>query len=217
MRKLTQRGLLLAVSILFLVGCEPAPGARVDADLVKSSMCEHLLDSISSGVRATDLTGLTDSLIEGLESDRQLLIEANEGEWAAEVEEAIAALQEPSEAPLKVSTFLDPGVSRGSIDAISDALGDDPRIESYEFVSPKRAYEEFVEQLKDQPGTYEGMPQDALPASFRIEVVDGADIEQLIVDLDRLSGVDESRSNLFSTRIGVPLSELMARCDLSSH
>jgi hypothetical protein len=207
-------GLLLAAAILVLNGCESTPGTADDPGQAKKVLCGRLLDSVSSAIRETDLSGPVVSLIEGLQNDQQRLLSAGESEWAAEVEEGIAALREPNEAHLKVSLYLEYGVSRARVDGISVILDQDSRVESYEFVSPKRAYEEFVEQWKNQSEMYEGMPQDVLPASFRIEVIDGADVEQLIVDLERLKGVDESRSNLASTQLAAPLSDLIRRCDL---
>jgi cell division transport system permease protein len=72
---------------------------------------------------------------------------------------------------VQVSIFLKDDVTEQQRDAISAALKKSPEVKQYIYESKDEAYKRFTQQFKEQPALIANTPADALPESFRIELV----------------------------------------------
>jgi cell division transport system permease protein len=72
---------------------------------------------------------------------------------------------------VQVSIFLADGVTEEQRDAIATQLEDSPEVASYVYESKEEAYERFQQQFSQQPELVQNTPPDALPESFRVELV----------------------------------------------
>jgi cell division protein FtsX len=148
------------------------------------------------------------------EVDVALLREAGDDESADIAAELINDIRNRATQPLKVSLFLLADVDNATIDAISARLDDEPGVGSYEFVTSKQAYDEFVELWRDQSEFYEGLSQDALPSTFRITTEAGTDADELADRLGELEGVDEVRAEGRASAILAAIGPAMEVCNL---
>ena len=68
-----------------------------------------------------------------------------------------------------------------------------PEVEDVTYVSKEEAFEEFKEMYADQPEFCESLPADALPASFRIKLIDADYTEEVAARIEGAPGVDDVR------------------------
>jgi cell division transport system permease protein len=72
---------------------------------------------------------------------------------------------------VQVSIFLADGVTQEQRDAIEAQLSSSTEVQSFVYENKDEAYERFREQFSQQPELVENTPADALPESFRVELV----------------------------------------------
>src|SRR5215213_2770785 len=72
---------------------------------------------------------------------------------------------------VQVSIYLTDDVTDPQRDAIAAALEQSPEVRNYVYESKAEAYERFTQQFQEQPALIANTPQDALPESFRVELV----------------------------------------------
>jgi cell division transport system permease protein len=72
---------------------------------------------------------------------------------------------------VQVSIYLTDDVTDPQRDAIAAALEQSPEVRNYIYESKAEAYERFTQQFQEQPALIANTPQDALPESFRVELV----------------------------------------------
>jgi cell division transport system permease protein len=72
---------------------------------------------------------------------------------------------------VQVSIFLADGVTDQQRSAIETQLKDSAEVKSYVYESKAEAYDRFKQQFSQQPELVQNTPQDALPESFRVELV----------------------------------------------
>jgi cell division transport system permease protein len=72
---------------------------------------------------------------------------------------------------VQVSIFLADNVTDPQRQAIASQLKASPEVKSYIYESKAEAYQRFKEQFSQQPELVQNTPQDALPESFRVELV----------------------------------------------
>jgi cell division transport system permease protein len=72
---------------------------------------------------------------------------------------------------VQVSIFLADGVTDEQRSAIETQLKDSPEVKNYIYESKDEAYQRFQQQFSQQPELVQNTPADALPESFRVELV----------------------------------------------
>ena len=72
---------------------------------------------------------------------------------------------------IQVSIYLAEGITDQQRDAIAAQLDGSPEVKNYIYESKADAYERFTQQFQEQPALIANTPQDALPESFRVELV----------------------------------------------
>ncbi|TQN44376.1 cell division protein FtsX [Blastococcus colisei] len=72
---------------------------------------------------------------------------------------------------VQVSIFLADDVTDEQRSAIESQLESSPEVQSFLYESKEEAYERFRQQFSQQPELVENTPADALPESFRVELV----------------------------------------------
>jgi cell division transport system permease protein len=72
---------------------------------------------------------------------------------------------------VQVSIFLADGVTDDQRSAVEQKLKDSPEVKSYVYESKDEAYKRFQQQFSQQPELVQNTPPDALPESFRVELV----------------------------------------------
>src|SRR4051812_40541667 len=72
---------------------------------------------------------------------------------------------------IQVSIYLSDDVTAQQRDAIAAALEQSPEVKNYIYESKADAYNRFKQQFQEQPALIANTPQDALPESFRVELV----------------------------------------------
>ncbi|MDQ3982907.1 MAG: permease-like cell division protein FtsX [Actinomycetota bacterium] len=95
------------------------------------------------------------------------------------------------ESKVEISAFLRDNISPGELQAIQSDLANMPEVEDIEYISKADAYEEFKVLYADQPELYEVLPEDALPASVRVKLVDAKFTEEVSDRIDGAPGIDE--------------------------
>jgi cell division transport system permease protein len=72
---------------------------------------------------------------------------------------------------VQVSIFLADGVTDEQRSAIESELESSPEVKNFIYESKEEAYDRFQQQFSQQPELVENTPPDALPESFRVELV----------------------------------------------
>jgi cell division transport system permease protein len=72
---------------------------------------------------------------------------------------------------IQVSIYLADGVTDAQRDSIAAQLDSSPEVKDYIYESKADAYQRFTQQFQEQPALIANTPQDALPESFRVELV----------------------------------------------
>jgi cell division transport system permease protein len=72
---------------------------------------------------------------------------------------------------IQVSIYLSDDVTDEQRNAIASALDASPEVKDYIYESKADAYARFTQQFQEQPALIANTPQDALPESFRVELV----------------------------------------------
>ncbi|OMQ16002.1 cell division protein FtsX [Modestobacter sp. VKM Ac-2676] len=72
---------------------------------------------------------------------------------------------------VQVSIYLTDEVTEEQRASIEATLADSPEVATYLYESKAEAYERFTQQFQEQPALIANTPEDALPESFRVELV----------------------------------------------
>ncbi|HIE65084.1 MAG: permease-like cell division protein FtsX [Nitrospira sp.] len=105
---------------------------------------------------------------------------------------------------VQFSIYINNAIGDGKIKKIEEALSDDDRIASFDYISKEKALELFKAYFQDQP-LLKSLGENPLPASFEIRVKanhqDPVEIQNMIKYFKSLPGVDEIHygSELFQT------------------
>jgi cell division transport system permease protein len=95
---------------------------------------------------------------------------------------------------VQVSIFLADTVTDQQRQAISKELKGSPEVKSFIYESKAEAYTRFKEQFKQQPELVANTPQDALPESFRVELVNPERYQVIAAQFPKgKDGVDQVR------------------------
>ncbi|GAB3301382.1 permease-like cell division protein FtsX [Geodermatophilus aquaeductus] len=95
---------------------------------------------------------------------------------------------------VQVSIFLADDVTDEQRSAIEAQLSDSPEVANYLYESKEEAYARFQQQFSQQPELVENTPPDALPESFRVELVNPERYEVIAAEFPNgQNGVDQVR------------------------
>jgi cell division transport system permease protein len=95
---------------------------------------------------------------------------------------------------VQVSIFLAEGVTDEQRTAIETRLEDSPEVKDYIYESKDEAYQRFQQQFSQQPELVDNTPPDALPESFRVELVNPERYEVIKAEFPAgAEGVDQVR------------------------
>jgi cell division transport system permease protein len=95
---------------------------------------------------------------------------------------------------VQVSIFLADGVTDPQRQAIKTELEHSPEVKSFIYESKAEAYTRFKQQFSQQPELVQNTPQDALPESFRVELVNPERYAVIAQDFPSgKNGVDQVR------------------------
>lgn len=92
------------------------------------------------------------------------------------------------EAKVEVSVYLRDNATQNEERALSSDLSQMQEVQNITYVSKEEAYEEFKRQY---PDLWKGLPPDALPASFRVKLVDANDAVEVAARIEGAPGVDD--------------------------
>ena len=97
----------------------------------------------------------------------------------------------------ELSVFLDDGITDGERQAIATTLAMSPAVVEATFLSADEASRVFARAFPEFRGLVDSFPVSPLPPTFEVRLAPLAagagDIEALVADLERLSGVDDVR------------------------
>ncbi len=95
---------------------------------------------------------------------------------------------------VQVSIFLADGVTDEQRAAIEKKLDDSKEVSTYIYESKEEAYARFQQQFSQQPELVENTPADALPESYRVEMVNPERYEVIAAEFPSgQNGVDQVR------------------------
>src|SRR6476660_6488655 len=95
---------------------------------------------------------------------------------------------------VQVSIFLSDNVTDQQRQSIESQLKSSPEVKHYIYESKKEAYARFKEQFAQQPELVQNTPADALPESFRVELVNPERYSVIAATFpDGKNGVDKVR------------------------
>lgn len=95
------------------------------------------------------------------------------------------------EAKVEISAFLRDNATQGEIEALEQDLSDMREVQDLTFVSKDEAFAEFKQIYRNKPELYEGLDEDALPASLRIKLYDADDTADVAAAIEGRPGVDD--------------------------
>lgn len=107
---------------------------------------------------------------------------------------------------VEVSIFLRNDITQDQQQALADQLKNDPLVKQpVTFETKAQAYEKFKQQFKDAPDLIKATKPDALPASFRVQLVDPQKYQQIYDNYNGKDGIDEivDQRRLLSKVFGV--------------
>src|SRR3954463_7191587 len=106
----------------------------------------------------------------------------------------ITHMQEIYYDKVQVSIFLADGVTEEQRSAIEAQLKDSGEVKTYIYESKDEAYQRFQQQFSQQPELVQNTPADALPESFRVELVNPERYEVIAAEFPNgQNGVDQVR------------------------
>ena len=94
------------------------------------------------------------------------------------------------EGKVEVSVFLRNDATEGELDALRSDLAEMPEIQSFTYVSKDQAFEEFKKMWADKPELYKVLPEDSLPASFRIALINASNAEEVAARIEGSPGIE---------------------------
>jgi cell division transport system permease protein len=95
---------------------------------------------------------------------------------------------------IQVSIYLADGITDEQRNAIASQLDSSPEVKNYIYESKADAYARFTQQFQEQPSLIANTPQDALPESFRVELVNPQRYPVIAQEFPNgQNGVDEVR------------------------
>jgi cell division transport system permease protein len=93
---------------------------------------------------------------------------------------------------VQVSIFLADDITEQQRTDIQSKLDASPEVKSYLYESKEEAYERFQQQFSQQPELVENTPADALPESFRVELINPERYAVIAAEFpDKANGVDK--------------------------
>jgi cell division transport system permease protein len=92
------------------------------------------------------------------------------------------------EAKVEVSVYMRDDASPNEEQALASDLTKMNEVQDVTYVSKEQAFAEFKEQY---PDLWEGLPKDALPASYRVKLLDANDAVEVAARVEGAPGVDE--------------------------
>ncbi|HVM34197.1 MAG TPA: permease-like cell division protein FtsX [Actinomycetota bacterium] len=92
------------------------------------------------------------------------------------------------EAKVEVSVYMRDDASPNEEQALASDLTKMNEVQDVTYVSKEQAFAEFKEQY---PDLWEGLPPDALPASYRVKLLDANDAVEVAARVEGAPGVDE--------------------------
>ena len=93
-----------------------------------------------------------------------------------------------------VAVFIDDSTTADEVETLRDRLLSDRDVREVTYVSKLAAFQEFKDQYADRPEFYENLPEDALPASFRVTLVERADPDEAAKRFQELPKVKDVRT-----------------------
>jgi cell division transport system permease protein len=92
------------------------------------------------------------------------------------------------EAKVEVSAFFLPDATPNEIRTLGTEIGQMDEVQELTFVSKEEAFDEFAE---DWPDLADAVPEDALPASYRVKLHDAGDAEEVAARITGAPGIDD--------------------------
>lgn len=91
---------------------------------------------------------------------------------------------------IQVSIFLTDDITDEQREDLESRLGDSDEVEDFLYESKEEAYARFSQQFREQPELVANTPEDALPASFRVELFNPERYDVINEEFAGLPGVD---------------------------
>src|SRR5918996_993837 len=92
------------------------------------------------------------------------------------------------EAKVEVSAFFLQDATQNEIRALGTEISQMDEVQNLTFVSKEEAFDEFAD---DWPDLADAVPEDALPASYRVKLHDAADAEEVAARITGAPGIDD--------------------------
>ncbi|AVT30366.1 MULTISPECIES: permease-like cell division protein FtsX [unclassified Plantactinospora] len=92
---------------------------------------------------------------------------------------------------IEVSIFLDAGVTEAQRTELQTALEGDPLVREVKYESKQEAYERFRKLFADSPDLVEAVQAEKLPESFRVNLVNPEQYEQILDNYKDREGIDD--------------------------
>ena len=94
---------------------------------------------------------------------------------------------------VEVAVYIRDDASEEEITSLENKIGDMPEVEAVFFESKREAYDNFREQFADSEDLVENVGPDALPASFRVKLVDPEEFDVIAARLQGDPAVEQVR------------------------
>lgn len=130
---------------------------------------------------------------------RRLLVDADLFEWAGDgrtaegirrLVEGLRLLDRLRRDRKAMAVYLEDGLTDSQLDAIRQSLSEAPEVASVRFESKADALARFRQLFADQPGLVSNVPEDALPASFRVRLSSSESFDELARSIESMPGVE---------------------------
>lgn len=94
-------------------------------------------------------------------------------------------------AQVQVSIFLSPDITDEERAELDRALATDPLVADYYFETQDQAYEQFRSLFADQPDLVEAVGPESLPESFRVQLVNPEEFQEVSARYSQAAGITE--------------------------
>jgi cell division transport system permease protein len=93
---------------------------------------------------------------------------------------------------VEIAVYLQDDISQADLDRLRNQLSSMPEVANLEYESKQKAWERFLILFKNQPDLINNVRKDALPASFRVKLVDpNTQIDTIAAQVGRAPGVEQ--------------------------
>lgn len=122
--------------------------------------------------------------------ERMKEVDSVEVPRSIDIDKTLASMCDQPRDPARTEIFMNVTASPTAIEAVRTALDNSPSVEKYVYLDKNAAFEEFKRIFRKDRDLVKNVTPSLLPASFRVQLQPGADLNQFDRTFDAMAEVD---------------------------